>query len=134
MSFLPPDIRQWPFYPIEMPLTAKGDGPAKVGRDAVKITYEVWDRACKSHASCDNLPDAINEAIRLSSLHPELPLDLSQELRMVSNIINMGEKIAWGRETSLMDQAADRIEALTAERDAALERIKALSSAARTMQ
>lgn len=32
---------------------------------------------------------------------------------MVSNMINMGEKIHWGQETALMDEAADALEALT---------------------
>ena len=60
------NCRQWPFYPIEMPLTASGNGPATVGFDAEKITYEVWDQVYNTHACFDNLPDAINEAMRLS--------------------------------------------------------------------
>lgn len=35
--------------------------------------------------------------------------ELVKELRMVSNMINMGEKIAWGRDTTLMDEAADML-------------------------
>lgn len=38
---------------------------------------------------------------------------LCKELRMVSNMINMGEKIQWARETTLMDKAAERIESLS---------------------
>lgn len=64
------DVRRWPYYPIEMPVTDDGKGPATVGKDAVKITYEVWDRLYNSHGSFDNLPDAINEAMRLSALPP----------------------------------------------------------------
>ena len=60
------DVRQWDYYPIEMPVTADGCGPATVGVDAVQITYELWDKLLTSHASFDNLPDAINEAMRLS--------------------------------------------------------------------
>jgi hypothetical protein len=35
---------------------------------------------------------------------------LIKELRMVSNMINMGEKIQWGQDTFLMDKAADALE------------------------
>ena len=35
---------------------------------------------------------------------------LVKELRMVADMINMGEKIQWGRETTLMDKAADMLE------------------------
>lgn len=62
------DVRQWWHYPIEFPIDADGNGPAKVGVDAVKITYEVWDVLLNTHASFDNLPDAINEAMRLNAL------------------------------------------------------------------
>lgn len=61
------DCRKWFHYPIEMPVTAEGQGPATVGVDAAKITYEVWDELLRSHASFDNLPDAINEAMRLNA-------------------------------------------------------------------
>jgi hypothetical protein len=63
---LPTDTRLWPFYPIEMPLNKFQMGPATVGIDAATITYEVWDRDHTSHGSFDNLPDAINAAMRLS--------------------------------------------------------------------
>lgn len=62
------DVRQWYYYPIEMPVTSNGDGPATVGIDAEKITYEVWDVLLNTHASFDNLPDAINEAMRLNAV------------------------------------------------------------------
>lgn len=61
-----PDVRRWFYYPIEMPVTAEGMGPATVGDDADRITYEVWDVLLNSHSSHDNLPDAINEAMRLN--------------------------------------------------------------------
>ena len=66
-TVVPSDIRRAFYYPIEMPVTADGHGPATVGVDAVKITYEVWDRLLNSHGSYDNLPDAINQAIALNS-------------------------------------------------------------------
>jgi hypothetical protein len=61
------DVRKWFHYPIEMPVTEDGQGPATVGMDAEKITYEVWDQTLTTHASFDNLPDAINEAMRLNA-------------------------------------------------------------------
>jgi hypothetical protein len=65
------DCRKWWFYPIEMPLTPDGEGPAIPGRDPIgSITYEVWDRQLNSHASFDNLPDAINEALRRNATAP----------------------------------------------------------------
>lgn len=31
------------YHVVEMPLNANGDGPATVGVDAAKMTYEIWD-------------------------------------------------------------------------------------------
>jgi len=59
------DCRKWWFFPIEMALTPEGKGPACAGRDEIgSITYEVWDRELNTHASFDNLPDAINDAMQ----------------------------------------------------------------------
>lgn len=75
---VPTDCRKWDCYPIEMPLTKDGHGPAIPGGDEIsRITYEVWDRTLESHASFDNLPDAINEAMRLS-LAALAPTDAAQ--------------------------------------------------------
>ena len=63
------DIHQWWHYPIEMPLTNDGNGPATVGVDAAKITYEVWDREMVSHGSFEHLSEAVNESMRLNSIH-----------------------------------------------------------------
>jgi len=49
---------------------------------------------------------------------------LPKELRMVSNMIHMGERIQYGRETTLMDKAADEIEHLQAKAEAALLEIR----------
>ena len=65
------DVRQWFYYPIMMPLTADGEGPATIGLDAKTITFEVWDQLLTAHASFDNLPDAINEAMRLNGYRME---------------------------------------------------------------
>ena len=62
----PLNCRSWPFFVIEMPLTKDGDGPATVGEDADKITYEVWDHLCNTYSSHVYLPSAINEALRLT--------------------------------------------------------------------
>lgn len=69
---LPYDVRQWYYYPIEMPLTKGGQGPAKIGVDADRISYEVWDILLNTYAAFDNLPDAINEAMRLNATLAEL--------------------------------------------------------------
>lgn len=47
--------------------------------------------------------------------HVDNAENLVKSLRMVSNMINMGERIQWGENTSLMDRAADMIEALLAQ-------------------
>jgi len=65
------DVRKWFYYPIQMPVNKDGQGPAPIGIDAVKIEYEVWDVLYNTHASFDNLPDAINEAIRLNAVLAE---------------------------------------------------------------
>lgn len=36
--------------------------------------------------------------------------ELANRLKTVSNMINMGEKIRWGEETALMDEAASELE------------------------
>lgn len=51
---------------------------------------------------------------------PSTDIDaLVRDLRIKSDMINMGERIRWGTETALMDQAASALTALQAERDAA---------------
>lgn len=59
---VPRDVRQWEFYPIVMPLTKSGEGPASVG-EIETLTWDVWDRYHQSHAAFDNLPDAINDCL-----------------------------------------------------------------------
>lgn len=49
----------------------------------------------------------------------DLTNPLSQRLHTVSDMINMGEKIAWGSETALMDEAAAALDA-TMQREAKL--------------
>lgn len=73
------DVRQWWHFPIEMPLTDDGNGPALVGSDAVKISYEVWDRENVSYGSYDYLSDAINESMRLNSLHSPVLLEATSQ-------------------------------------------------------
>ena len=48
--------------------------------------------------------------------------EIVKKLRMVSNMINMGEKIRWGQETTLMDEAADMLEKLTHHHEAEVEK------------
>ena len=40
---------------------------------------------------------------------------LSEQLRIKAGVMQMGEKIAWGSDTALMEQAADEIDRLGAE-------------------
>ena len=40
--------------------------------------------------------------------------DLPKRLRIVASMIALGERIAWGSDTALMEEAADVIEALSA--------------------
>lgn len=72
---MPPDVRKWFYYPIEMPVTAAGVGPATVGKDAARITYEVWDVLLNTHGAFETLPDAINEAMRLNAEMSSTPSD-----------------------------------------------------------
>lgn len=69
------DARDWFYYPILIPLTADDQGPAEIGHDAVKITFEVWDQFCDKFGSFEYLPDAINEAMRLNDLHRAVALE-----------------------------------------------------------
>lgn len=62
----PLDVRTWPFFAIEMPLTEDKTGPASIGKDAAEMTYEVWDQFCNSYGSHKYLPDAINQALQLT--------------------------------------------------------------------
>ena len=67
---VPKKSREWLYFPIVMPLTADGKGPANVGEDAAKLTWEVWDLLCETYGSFDCLPDAIDLAIRLNQEDP----------------------------------------------------------------
>lgn len=40
--------------------------------------------------------------------------DLVKRLRIKAGVMSMGEKIAWGSDTALMEEAADELERLTA--------------------
>lgn len=48
-----------------MPVNALEQGPCEL-KEAVKLTWEVWDQELLSHASFEFLPDAINKAIELN--------------------------------------------------------------------
>jgi hypothetical protein len=60
--------REWTHYPIEMPLNANMQGPAKVGKDAYCMTYEVWKADTLRPISDHNkLPEAIASWLRALS-------------------------------------------------------------------
>lgn len=63
---VPSDATLWHYYPIPMPLDAKGKGPATIGVDAVTMTYEVWDQRFENHGSFTSLHEAVSEAVRLN--------------------------------------------------------------------
>ncbi len=58
-------IRDEFYFPITMPLDERGHGPASI-RDAVRLTWEVWDQELVSHASFDYLYQAIDRANELN--------------------------------------------------------------------
>lgn len=68
---LDPDIRNWYYFPIEMPIDKFGVGPATVGPNgnAVEIKYEVWDQTATTYGQFNSLPDAINHAMKLELEH-----------------------------------------------------------------
>ncbi len=66
MSKFPDDVHKWYYYPIPMPVSASGMGPATIGDDATSMTYEVWDQVFNTHGSFEFLVDAINHAIKLN--------------------------------------------------------------------
>lgn len=82
MTLLSIDPREWFYFPIEMPLTENGNGPAKVGLDAAKITYEVWDQTCKSHGSFSCLPDAIKFALEKQIEHNRQKDDIETDMNL----------------------------------------------------
>lgn len=59
------DPRTWPFYPIVMPLTKEGYGPASEG-EIFKICWQVWDCHCNLFGQFDYLPDAISHAMKMN--------------------------------------------------------------------
>lgn len=60
--------------------------------------------------------------------------ELVERLRITSNMVNMGEKISWGQDTALMDEAADTIERLESERDEALAKLGATARLALSLE
>jgi hypothetical protein len=95
--------RDWYYFPIEMPVTKAGWGPATVGLDAYRITYCVWDKLFNEYGSFDNLYDAMNEAMRLNNEIYVRPLEedmtyeeyiefvksLTQQMFEVTDILGM---------------------------------------------
>lgn len=64
-------IRGQFFYPIVMPLTKDGIGPAAMN-EVDKLSFEVWDQYCTSHASFDHLPSAVDLANVLNTAFQKL--------------------------------------------------------------
>jgi len=53
--------------------------------------------------------------------------DLVKRLTIKAGVMEMGEKIAWGSDTSLMREAADRIEELEAKLAKAVEALEKIA-------
>jgi len=53
--------------------------------------------------------------------------DLVKRLTIKAGVMEMGEKIAWGSDTSLMHEAADRIEELEAKLAKAVEALEKIA-------
>lgn len=67
MSLVPSNSRLWAYYPIMIPYTRNGHGPATIGVDAATVQWEVWEadthRCVGVH---DYLSSALNQAIALT--------------------------------------------------------------------
>jgi len=57
-----------PYFVVEMPLSADGEGPATIGEDAASMTYEIWDVCLNTISSHDLLSDAIRACEKLNGL------------------------------------------------------------------
>jgi hypothetical protein len=57
------------FWVLEMPVTAKGEGPA-LPEEIDHIEYEVWDSYCQAHASFRSEAEAQAHADKLNQTHP----------------------------------------------------------------
>ena len=66
---LPNDVRKWPYYPIIIPLNEYGEGPVDI-REAVKVSWEVWNRVCTNYGTYEYQGDAISKAIELTLADP----------------------------------------------------------------
>lgn len=84
--------------------------------------HEVWNRRAPSPSTAPTKPHgpevvkvlqaALNAALDQPGTAPtdERAADLTKRLRIKAGMITMGEKIAWGSDSALMNEAADFIE------------------------
>ena len=63
--------REQMYFPIIMPLNAKGQGPCTIP-EAVEIKFCVWDQTAANFGDYDYLSDAIDEANRLNEEYEKL--------------------------------------------------------------
>lgn len=64
-SYVANDPTTWPFYPIVMPMTKDGQGPA-TGADIHTIYFEVWDKFCNAYVVGASQPAAIKAAMMMN--------------------------------------------------------------------
>jgi hypothetical protein len=63
---LPLNMAQWPFYPVDVPLNQDGEGPVSI-REAVKISYQVWDAVTFLEVATFDTPrEALESAMKLT--------------------------------------------------------------------
>lgn len=76
-------VWSWPFFPIVMPVTKDGLGPADM-HETDRLTWEVWETGTlNSHASYDYLFEAINHALELSGDAALEPVTVQEAARVI---------------------------------------------------
>lgn len=63
--------REQMYFVIVIPVNKEGQGPCDL-KDAVKLTWEVWDQVLTSYSSHDFLADAIDDMNRRNEEHDRL--------------------------------------------------------------
>lgn len=110
----------------------KCKGPADNGHDRCLPPNPYYCTKCMAEEQRGVYSETIQPIItrfltgelQAGGVDKDLPGEISlvKRLRIVSNMIHMGEKISWGEETTLMDQAANEIERLTKPVSVSLEK------------
>ena len=70
---VPNDVRERFYFVIPMPVNKDGQGPAKIGHDAVEVEFEVWTQELDTVYSSKLLLDAIQECEKLNRAYYNVP-------------------------------------------------------------